>query len=70
MPFCFGLKSGGSITFDSRSGVSSLDQVWFWVFMVSFGGSEVERWWKLDDLSDRSVSLWLSFSVQDWDLVF
>jgi len=28
----------------------------FGLFMVSFGGSEVERWWKLNDLSDRSFS--------------
>ena len=26
------LKTGGSITFDSRTGVSSLVQVWFWAF--------------------------------------
>jgi len=24
--------------------------------MVSFSGSEVDRWWKLNDLSDRSFS--------------
>jgi len=28
------LKSGGPIAFDSRSGVSSLVQVWFWTFLV------------------------------------
>jgi hypothetical protein len=28
------LKSGGPISFDSRSGVSSLVQVWFWAFLV------------------------------------
>jgi len=44
------LKSGGPITFDSISGVSALAQVWFWLFMVSFGESEVERWWKLIDI--------------------
>jgi hypothetical protein len=27
------LKFGGPITFDSRSEVSSLAQVWFWVFL-------------------------------------
>jgi len=36
----------------------------FGLFMVSFGRSEVERWWKLNDLSDRSFSvvarLWCS----------
>ena len=38
------LKSGGPITFDSRLGVSSLDQVWFWAFYGFFrwiGGREV-----------------------------
>ena len=30
------LKSGGPIAFDSRSGVSSLVQVWFWAFLVFF----------------------------------
>jgi len=30
------LKSGGPIAFDSRSGVSSLDEVWFWVFLAFF----------------------------------
>jgi len=30
------LKFGGPITFDSRSGVSSLDQVWFWAFYGFF----------------------------------
>jgi len=32
--------------------------------MASFGGSEVERWWKLNDLSDMSFAevgqLWCS----------
>jgi hypothetical protein len=28
----------------------------FELFMVSFGGSEFERWWKLNDLSDISFS--------------
>jgi hypothetical protein len=52
------IKSGGPITFDSRSGVSSLAQVLgFGLFMVSFGGSEVERWWKLNGLSVRSFSI-------------
>jgi len=36
----------------------------FGLFMVSFGGSEVERWWKLNDLSDMSFAevaqLWCS----------
>jgi len=36
----------------------------FGIFMVYFGGSEVERWWKLYDLSDRSFAevaqLWCS----------
>ena len=38
------LKSGGVITFDSRSRVNSLDQVWFWAFYGFFrwiGGREV-----------------------------
>ena len=38
------MKSGGPIAFDSRSGVSSLAQVWFWAFMAFFrwpGGCEV-----------------------------
>jgi len=34
------LKSGGPITFDSRSGVSSLVQVWFWAL---FGVLLVDR---------------------------
>jgi len=38
------LKSGGPIAFDSRSGVSSLVQVWFWAFWCSLGGPEVSRW--------------------------
>jgi len=50
-PFVLVLKSGGPITFDSRLGVISLVQVWVWAFVgVSFGGPEVERWWKLNDL--------------------
>ncbi|RHN73679.1 hypothetical protein MtrunA17_Chr2g0301121 [Medicago truncatula] len=28
------MKYGGPIAFDSRSGVSSLVQVWFWAFVV------------------------------------
>jgi len=36
----------------------------FGLFMVSFGGLEVERWWKLNGLSVRSFSdvaqLWCS----------
>jgi hypothetical protein len=28
----------------------------FGLFMVSFSGSEVEEWWKLNDLSDRNFS--------------
>jgi len=43
-PFDLVLKSGGSITFDSRSRVSSLAQVWFWNFYGFFrwiGGQEV-----------------------------
>jgi hypothetical protein len=38
------LKSGGSIAFDSRSGVSYLVQVWFWaclVFLRWIGGCAV-----------------------------
>ncbi|RHN54983.1 hypothetical protein MtrunA17_Chr5g0412811 [Medicago truncatula] len=38
------LKSGGLITFGSRLGVSSLEQVWFWAFYGFFrwiGGREV-----------------------------
>ncbi|KEH16389.1 hypothetical protein MTR_0200s0020 [Medicago truncatula] len=38
------LKSGGPITFDSRSEVSSLAQVWFWAFYGFFrwiGGREL-----------------------------
>lgn len=31
-PFYLVLKSGGSIAFDTRSGVSSLVHVWFWAF--------------------------------------
>ena len=51
------LSYGGPITFDSKSGVSSLDQVGFGLFYgVSFGRSEVEKWWKLNDLSDMSFS--------------
>ena len=51
------LKSGGPITFDSRSGVSSLSQVRFWAFVLcSFGGSEVARLWKLHDPSVRRSS--------------
>ena len=38
--------------------------------MVSFGGSEVERWWKLNDLSDKSVSMWLSFGVKECEFIF
>jgi len=38
----------------------------FGIFMVSFGGSEVERWWKLNDLSDKSISMWLSFGCWKW----
>jgi len=56
-PFDLVLKSVEPITFDWRSGACSLAQVWFWVFFwCSFGGSEVERWWKLNDLSNMSFS--------------
>jgi len=49
------LKSSGPITFDSRSGVSSLVQVLVLGFFgVSFDGSEVSRWWKLNDLWKKS----------------
>jgi hypothetical protein len=34
------LKYGGPIAFDSRSGVSSWIQVWFWAFMVFFRWTE------------------------------
>jgi hypothetical protein len=69
------LKSGGPITFDSRSGISSLAQVWgFLFFWSSFGGSEVERWWKLNDLSKRSFSdvarLWWGGLGVDFGWVF
>jgi hypothetical protein len=51
------LKSGGPITFDLRSGVSSLAQVGFWAFVLCFfGGSEVERLGKLHVHSVRSFS--------------
>jgi len=51
------LKFGGPITFDSRLRVNSLAQVSFWVFVLcSFGGSEVERLWKLHVHSVRSFS--------------
>jgi hypothetical protein len=44
------LKSGGPITFDSRSGVSSLTKVGFWASVLcSFGGSGVARLWQLHD---------------------
>jgi hypothetical protein len=42
----------------------------FGLFMVSFGGPKVERRWKLNNLSDKSVSLWLIFTVHDWELIF
>ena len=42
----------------------------FRFLMVSFGGSEVERWWKLHDLSYRSFSVWLNFGVHDWEFNF
>ena len=43
-PFDLVIKSGGTITFDSRLEVSSLAQVWFWSFYGSFrwiGGREL-----------------------------
>jgi hypothetical protein len=43
-PFDLVIKCGGPITFDSRSGVSSLAQVWFWAFYGFF------RW-----IGDREV---------------
>jgi hypothetical protein len=56
-PYDLVLKSGGPIAFDSRSRVSSLTLVWFWVYIwASFGGSEVVRWWKRNDLSNKSFS--------------
>jgi len=47
----------------------------FGIFMVYFGGSEVERWWKLYDLSDRSFAevaqLWCSgLRVLFWGVFF
>jgi hypothetical protein len=50
------LKSGGPITFDSRSESVLWISYGFRLFMVSFSGSEVEEWWKLNDLSDRNFS--------------
>jgi hypothetical protein len=54
-PYDLVLKSGAPITFDSRSGVSffgsSLVLGFIW---CSFGGSEVVRWWKRNDISNRS----------------
>jgi hypothetical protein len=52
-PYDLVLKFGGPIAFDSRSGVSSLAQIRGFLWS-SFGGSEVERWWKIIDLSNRS----------------
>jgi hypothetical protein len=52
-PYDLDLKFGGPIVFDSRSGVSSLAQIRGFLWS-SFGGSEVERWWKIIDLSNRS----------------
>jgi len=52
------LKSGGPVTFDSRSGVSYFTQVGFWAFVLcSFGGSEVARLWKLHDPLVRCSSI-------------
>jgi len=42
-------ESNGLVSFDSRSRVSSLVQVWFWALLVFFQ-SEVNMWWKLTDL--------------------
>ncbi|KAK2417883.1 hypothetical protein QL285_040130 [Trifolium repens] len=55
-PYDLVLKFGESIAFDSRSGVSFLPQVWGFLW-GSFDGSEVERWWKLNDLSNRSFTV-------------
>jgi hypothetical protein len=44
-PFDLVMESGGPIDFDSRSGVSSMFQVFIWanlVFLIA--GLEIERW--------------------------
>jgi len=60
------LKSSGPITFDSRSGVSSLAQVWFWAFFGfllvdrrSRGGGSCMIFWL------GAFRMWLSFGVED-----
>jgi len=53
VPFWFGHKFGGPITFDSRSGVSSLDQVWFWAFL----------WFLSVDRRSRGGGCWLIFRL-------
>jgi hypothetical protein len=58
------LKSGGPITFDSRSGVSSLTQVGFWAFVLcSFGVSGVARLWQLRSFGHVLFEMWLSLGV-------
>jgi hypothetical protein len=43
---------GRSLLIGDRESVL-LIKIGFWLFMVSFGGPEVDRWWKLNNLSDR-----------------
>jgi hypothetical protein len=60
------LKTGGPITFDSRSGVSSLAQVAFWAFYDALlvdrrlrnGGSCMI-------IPLRAFQMWLSFGLED-----
>jgi hypothetical protein len=63
--------SGEPIAFDLRSGASSLAQFDFGLCWCSFGGSEVEWWWKLNDLLDRSfLDVWLRFGAENWRFNF
>jgi len=60
------LKYGGPIAFDSRSGVSSLVQVWFWALLVfcrwTGGYAVVEAEWSLEKE--------LGVGDEDWFLFF
>ena len=42
------LESGGPITFDSRSGVNFLSQVFLACFGVFSDRLRIDQWWKLD----------------------
>jgi len=40
------------------------------LFWCSFGGPEVARWWKLNDIWKGVLQMWLGDGDEDWVLFF